>query len=158
MLLNQMQAPRGANKKKVIVGRGRGSGLGKTCGRGSNGQGQRSGRGVLNSSEGGQMPMIKRMPKVGFNSRAPIIYQLVKLSDLNEFKEKTVITATLLKEKGIVENAYRPIKILGDGELKKSLIVQVTSFSKTAQESIEKAGGKAEIVKTVPVKENTKKA
>ena len=118
-----------------------------TATRGNKGQNQRSGRGVILGSEGGQMPVIRRLPKVGFNSRDPKIYQVVKLASLSRFKEGTVIDANFLKSHGLIKSPHRLFKILGGGELKKPLIIHADSFSKSAQEKIVKIGGKAEVLK-----------
>jgi len=146
MQVHDLRSPKGSRKKKRIVGRGRGSGAGKTSGRGENGQKSRSGRGIIKSLEGGQIPIIRRLPKVGFRSKRPIIYQLVKLDSLSKFKEGTVVDGETLKQKNLIKNCYKPYKVLGDGEIKKALTVQAYSFSKTAKEKIEKAGGKTETV------------
>ena len=92
------------------------------------------------------MALIRRLPKVGFRSKRPILYQVVNLESLTRFKEGTVINADFLKSHGLIKSLARPFKILGDGEISKSLIVQANSFSKTAQEKIEKAGGKIETI------------
>ena len=146
MHLHDLKPPRGSHKRRKIVGRGQGSGHGKTSCRGRDGTGQRPGRGVLMSSEGGQMSLIRRLPKVGFRSKRPVFYQVVNLVSLSRFKEGTVINAEFLKSHGIIKSLARPFKILGDGEISKSLIVQANSFSKTAQEKITKAGGKTETI------------
>ena len=148
MQLQDLKPPAGSKKRRKIVGRGRGSGHGKTSGRGHKGQRSRSGRGVILSSEGGQSNLIRRLPKVGFNSRYPNVYQIVSLEALNRFKDGTTITNELLKSEGVIKSAHRPIKILSDGELKKKLTIQADRFSKSAAEKINKAGGKAEVIST----------
>ncbi|MCK5081557.1 MAG: 50S ribosomal protein L15, partial [Candidatus Omnitrophica bacterium] len=141
------KSPKGSRKRRKIVGRGRGSGLGKTSGRGENGQKSRStGRATVGSSEGGQMPLIRRLPKVGFRSHRPILNQVVPLVRLNQFENGTVINAEFLKQKGLIKSLNKPFKILGDGEITKSLVIQAKSISKTAQDKIIKAGGKIEAV------------
>ena|SRR3989338_8809959 len=152
MYLHELKSPPGSRKRRKIVGRGPGSGHGKTSCRGQKGQNSRSGRGILLGLEGGQMPLIRRLPKVGFRSKRPVIYQLVTLESLSRIKEDTVINAEFLKSRGLIKSIFRPIKILGDGELKKPLMVQAHSFSKSAQEKIAKAGGKAEIIKSQVLK------
>jgi len=147
MQLHELKSPKGSRKKKRIVGRGKGSGRGKTSGRGENGARSRTGRWNLGSSEGGQMPLIRRLPKVGFRSKRPILYQIVSLTDLNKFEKNAVVNIESLKELGIINSIHKPVKILGNGEVKKSLVVQIQSVSKTAKELIEKAGGKIEAVK-----------
>jgi len=146
MQLHDLRSPVGSRKRRKIVGRGPGSGHGKTSGRGQKGQRARSGRGPIIASEGGQMPLIKRLAKIGFRSRDPKIFQLVKLAQLTRFKEGTVITADLLKSHQIIKSASRPFKILADGDLKKPLVIQANRFSKSAEEKITKAGGKAEVI------------
>lgn len=147
MFLHDIKQPEGARKKKKIVGRGPGSGLGKTSGRGHKGQRSRAGRGILKSLEGGQSPLIRRMPKVGFNSKRPKVYQLVKLEDLTRLKEGSVVNAELLKSNGLIKSMRKPFKVLGNGEIQKALQVQAHCFSKSAEEKIVKAGGKASIIK-----------
>ena len=92
------------------------------------------------------MALIRRLPKVGFRSRRPIVYQLVKLSDLSRFEKGTLVDAKALKEAGVIHSVFKPFKVLGDGEIKIALTVKATAFSKTAVEKIEKAGGKTEIL------------
>ncbi len=152
MYVHELKASKGAKKRRKIVGRGRGSGHGKTSGRGQTGQDSRAGRGILFSLEGGQMHLIRRLPKVGFNSRRPMDYQIVPLKELNGFKDGDVVNAQSLKTKGLIKSIRRPVKILNAGDLSKRLTIQVQSFSKSAQEKIVKAGGKAEIVQLTLVK------
>lgn len=145
MQLQDLRSPKGSRKRKRIVGRGRGSGRGKTSGRGENGQKSRStGRTVVGSSEGGQMPLIRRLPKVGFRSKRPILNQIVPLARLDRFENGTVINAEFLKQQGLIKSLNKPFKILGDGEITKSLVIQAGSISKTAQDKVIKAGGKIE--------------
>ena len=146
MQLNQLNAPKGAHKRRKIVGRGQGSGHGKTSCRGHDGTGQRPGKGLLLSSEGGQMPLLKRLPKVGFNSKQPIVYQVVNLETLRRIKEGAVVDGEYLKQHGFIKSLAKPFKILGEGELSKPLTIRAHSFSKSAQEKIIKAGGKAETI------------
>jgi len=147
MQLQDLKSPKGSRKRKKIVGRGKGSGHGKTSGRGENGQKSRStGRATVGSSEGGQMPLIRRLPKVGFRSHRPILNQVVPIERLNKFEDGTVINAEFLKEQGLIKSLNKPFKILGDGEIKKSLVIQAKSISKTAQDKIIKAGGKIEAI------------
>lgn len=147
MHLHELKSPKGSRKRKRIVGRGKGSGRGKTSGRGENGQKSRStGRATVGSSEGGQMPLIRRLPKVGFRSKRPILNQVVPLGRLNRFDDGTVINAEFLKQQGLIKSLNKPFKILGDGEIEKSLVIQAKSISKTAQEKVIKAGGKIEAV------------
>lgn len=146
MQIHDIHAPKGAHKRRKIVGRGPGSGHGKTSCRGQKGQNSRSGRGVILGSEGGQVPMIKRLPKVGFRPKTSTMYQIVKIESLARFKENTVVDAEFLKSQGLIRNVTLPYKILGDGELKKPFIIHANRFSKSAQEKIAKAGGKAEFL------------
>jgi large subunit ribosomal protein L15 len=152
MQVHDIKAPQGANKRKKIVGRGRGSGHGKTSCRGQKGQNARSGRGILRGLEGGQIPIIRRLPKVGFRSHRPIVYQIVTLDQLAEFPLGAVIDALSLKQRKMIHSVYRPYKILGDGELKHALTVQAYRFSKTAEKRILEAGGTIETVDAVVIK------
>lgn len=155
MQLHNLKSPKGARKKRRRVGRGAGSGRGKTSGRGENGQGSRTGRGIVASSEGGQMPLIRRLPKVGFRSRRPIVYQLVKLKSLSRFEEGATIDAKTLKDNGLIKNICKPFKVLGDGDIKKALTVKAYSFSKSAEEKVVKAGGKVEKINKNILKKET---
>lgn len=146
MQLHELKSPKGSRKKKRIVGRGKGSGRGKTSGRGENGARSRTGRWNLASSEGGQMPLIRRLPKVGFRSKRPILNQVVTLDGLNKFDKDAVVNIESLKVLGLINSIHKPVKILGNGEIKKSLIIEIKSVSKSAKEKIEKAGGKIEVV------------
>ena len=145
MQVHELKSPAGSRTRKRIVGRGNGSGSGKTSGRGMNGQNSRPGRSVLGGSEGGQMPLIRRLPKVGFRSHRPIVYQLVKIADLARFSKDAVVDGKALKDAGLIHNVFKPFKILGTGDIKTALTVKATAFSKSAMEKITKAGGKTEI-------------
>src|SRR3989338_7628379 len=112
MLLHELKSPKGSRKRRKIVGRGRGSGHGKRSGRGQTGQDSRAGRGIHFSLEGGQMHLIRRMPKVGFNSKWPKVYQIVNLDELNTFKDGDVVNAESLKARGLIRSVRRPVKIL----------------------------------------------
>ena len=147
MKLHTMYAAEGATKTRKRVGRGTGSGLGKTSGKGHKGQNARSGGGVRPDFEGGQLPLFRRLPKRGFsNAMFKTTYAVLNLSDLNKFEENTTITPELLKEMGILKNQLNGVKILGNGTLEKKLTVQANQFSKKAKEAIEKLGGKAEVI------------
>ena len=146
MRLNELKPPRGSKPKKKRVGRGEASGSGKTCGRGHKGQGSRSGGGKPPWFEGGQMRLVRRLPKRGFTNFARVEHDVVNVEKLNEFADDTVITPELLKDTGIIRKANSQIKILGDGKLTKSLTVRVHGFSKSAVAKIEAAGGKAEVI------------
>ncbi len=137
----------GAPKKPAYrKGRGAGSGNGKTAGRGHKGQKSRSGGGVRLGFEGGQMPLYRRVPKRGFKNIFAKTYTEVKLSDLEALDNGTVVTAELLKDKGIIRKINDGIVILGTGELSKKLTIQAARFTKSAKEKIEAAGGKVEVV------------
>ena len=147
MKLHTMYAQEGATKTRKRVGRGTGSGLGKTSGKGHKGQNARSGGGVRPGFEGGQLPLFRRLPKRGFsNAMFKTTYAVLNLSDLNKFEENTTVTPELLKEMGILKNQLDGVKILVNGTLEKKLIVKANQFSKKAQEEIEKLGGKAEVI------------
>jgi large subunit ribosomal protein L15 len=154
MNLSNIRAPKKANEKKKRVGRGMGSGIGKTSGRGHKGQGSRSGARLMRGFEGGQMPLHRRMPKRGFVNIFRVEYTVVNLSSLATLDETTV-TPELLRGNGLVSDKRSLIKILGDGELEKAITVQAHKFSKSAQEKIEKAGGKAEVIQLHQTAEHT---
>ena len=137
----------GARTSKKRLGRGIGSGLGKTSGKGHKGQWARSGGGVRPGFEGGQMPLARRLPKVGFDNRWKKVYNVVNLGDLERFEDGNVVTVELLKEAGVISK-IEPygLKVLADGELTKKLTVKAAKFSKSAAEKLEKVGGKAEVL------------
>ena len=136
-----------ATKTKKRVGRGPGSGTGKTAGRGENGQNSRSGGGVRVGFEGGQTPLFRRLPKRGFsNAKFKKVYAVINLSDLNRFENGAEVTPEILKDMGLVKNALDGIKVLGSGKLEKKLTVKANKFSASAFEQIEKLGGKAEVI------------
>ena len=144
MNLSTLRAPRKAAENKKRVGRGMGSGIGKTSGRGHKGQRSRSGSRMMRGFEGGQMPLHRRLPKRGFTNIFRVEYQVVNLDRLAGLGEKN-ITPELLVKNGVVHKNDL-IKVLGDGELKTALTVQAHKFSKSAEEKITKAGGKIEII------------
>ena len=147
MKLESIYAPYGATKTPKRVGRGTGSGLGKTSGKGHKGQNARSGGGVRPGFEGGQLPLYRRLPKRGFsNAEFKTRYATINLSDLNKFENNSVVTPELLKEMGLVKKQLDGIKVLGNGTLEKKLIVKAHKFSEVAQNQIEKLGGKAEVI------------
>lgn len=146
MRLHELRPAEGTNKSKKRVGRGTGSGLGTTAGRGMNGQNSRSGGGVRPGFEGGQLPLFRRIPKRGFKNRNRIIWTTINVEDLNAFEANTVITPELLIESGMVKKFNDGIKVLGDGELKVGLTVKANKFTQSAIEKIEAAGGKAEVI------------
>ncbi len=143
--LYNLKAPYGACKRKKILGRGPSSGHGKTSTRGSKGQTSRSGRDFYPGFEGGQTPLIRRIPKRGFTSVFKKEYQIVNLDALKNIKD-TNITLVLLEEKGLIKNKDRLVKILGNGELKNAVTIQAHAFSKQATDKIQKAGGKIETI------------
>jgi len=146
MQLHEIKPPKGANKKRKLLGRGPGSGHGKTSGRGHKGQNARSGGGTRPGFEGGQVPLIRRIPKRGFNSETRKIFQVVNIENLQKIKENTVVTPEVLKEKGLIQNTRGLVKILGTGELKKPLTIKAHSFSKSALEKVKTSGGKTELI------------
>ncbi len=147
MKLHSLQPAPGAVKTRKRVGRGVGSGLGKTSGRGQKGQNSRSGGGVRIGFEGGQSPLFRRIPKRGFsNARFKTTYAVINLSDLDKFENGTTVTPELLKEMGLIKQSLDGIKVLGNGTLTKKLNVKAHKFSNVAKEQIEKLGGKAEVI------------
>ena len=148
MTLESLKPARGAVKTKKRIGRGPGSGTGKTAGRGSNGAKSRSGYSRRYGFEGGQMPLIRRLPKRGFVNKFAKELATVNVRDLERFPEGTVVTPELLQTTGLVRKLGDGLKVLGDGELKKNLVVQAHRFSATARAKIETAGGRAEVLPT----------
>ncbi len=146
MRLHELRPPEGARKAAKRKGRGMASGLGKTSGRGQKGQKARSGSGIRPGFEGGQMPYFQRLPKRGFTNIHKKRWNIVNLSDLNNFEEGTVVTPDLLLEAGLLKSQRDPLKVLGDGELDRKLEVRAHRFSKQALAKIEAAGGKAEVI------------
>ena len=146
MKLHELKPAPGSNKAPKRVGRGIGSGHGKTAGRGHKGQNARSGGGVGLGFEGGQMPLYRRLPKRGFNNPNRKEYAIVNLETLNRFEEGTVVTPELLKERGVVKNLKDGLKILGRGELNVKLTVKAHKFSQSALSKIEAAGGQTEVI------------
>lgn len=146
MKLHELKPVDGARHSKKRLGRGTGSGLGKTSGKGHKGQNARSGGGVRPGFEGGQTPLFKRLPKRGFTNVNRKDYAVVNVEDLNRFRKGSVVTIERLKEEGLIKKEYDGIKILGNGKLEKSLTVQAHKFSKSAEQSIVEAGGKIEVI------------
>ena len=147
MKLHELKKNEGATFRKKIVGRGSGSGLGKTSGRGQKGQNARSGGGVSPVFEGGQLPLYRRLPKRGFsNHDFKTVYAVINLSDLNVFNDGDVVTPALLKEKGIIKKQLDGIKVLGNGTLEKKITIQAHRFSSSALRKIEESGSKAEVI------------
>ena len=145
MKLHELSPVEGSTKESYRKGRGAGSGNGKTAGKGHKGQKARSGGGVRPGFEGGQMPLQRRIPKRGFNNIFAKEYVAINVDVLNKFPDGTVVDAKTISDAGLVKNTRDGIKILGRGELTRKLTVIATSFSSSAKEKIEKAGGKAEV-------------
>ena len=146
MQLHELKPAPGSRRKAKRKGRGEGSGLGKTAGKGQGGQKSRSGGGVRRGFEGGQMPLIRRLPKRGFTNIFKKNIAIVNVDDLNVFDAGAEVTPESLKEKGLISSFGDGVKVLGRGELEKQLTVKVNAFSKSAVEKIEAAGGKVEVV------------
>ena len=146
MKLHEMKYNSGARKSIKRLGRGQGSGQGKTAGKGHKGQNARSGGGVAIGFEGGQTPIYKTLPKRGFTNFARLEYAIINLSDLNRFEDGTNVNFDLLKQAGIVKKKLDGLKVLGNGKLEKKVNVTCNKISKSAQAAIEKAGGKVEVL------------
>ena len=147
MELNELKYTTGSNKERKRVGRGIGTGHGKTSGRGQKGQNARSGGGVRVGFEGGQNPLVFRIPKRGFNNYDfETKYAIINVGVLNNFKDGTEVTPELLKEMGLVKDMKDGLKIFGNGEITKKLTVSAHKFSKIAKDKIENAGGKAKVI------------
>lgn len=147
MRIHTIQPAVGATTSEKRLGRGIGSGLGKTSGKGHKGQWARSGGGVRPGFEGGQTPLARRLPKRGFNNKFAIEYDIVNLDSLNVFEDGTVVTSELLAENGIVTVKNNGgVKVLGNGQLTKKLTVKADKFSASAKAAIEAAGGVAEVI------------
>ena len=147
MKLHELSSVDGSTHRRKVVGRGPGSGHGKTSGRGEKGQKARSGGGVSPWFEGGQTPLYKRLPRRGFsNKRFETKYAIVNVSDLNRFKDGETVTPELLKESGLVKKELNGVKILGNGKLEKKLNVQASIFTNSAITKIEEMGGSTEVI------------
>ncbi|EAC8232107.1 TPA: 50S ribosomal protein L15 [Listeria monocytogenes] len=146
MKLHELKPSEGSRKERNRVGRGTGSGNGKTSGRGHKGQKARSGGGVRLGFEGGQLPLFRRIPKRGFTNINRKEFAIVNLDVLNRFEDGTEVTPELLVETGIIRNEKSGIKILSDGNIEKKLTVKANKFSAAAKEAIEAAGGKTEVI------------
>jgi len=146
--MNNLKPAAGSHRDTKRLGRGTGSGQGKTAGHGSNGDKSRSGAYQKFYFEGGQTPLTRRIPKVGFHSPFKTEFQIVNVGDLEESAiDGRDVTAEVLRELGLIHEVSKPVKILGSGELTKALVFKANAFSKSAKEKIEKAKGKAEVVK-----------
>jgi len=146
MNLHSLQTAEGSKHRSIRVGRGRASGKGKTSGRGHKGQMSRAGSTHKPLFEGGQMPLVRKLPKRGFNNFTRKVFLPVNLDALNGFENGTEVTVELLKEKGLVNGRFDGVKILGNGAIEKKLTVKANAFSASAKEKIEAAGGVCEIV------------
>ncbi len=147
MKLHELEKNIGATHAKKRVGRGPASGLGKTSGRGQKGQKARSGGSINPVFEGGQLPLYRRLPKRGFkNTLFKTTYATVNVEELNVFEDGTIVTPTLLKEKGIIKKELDGLKVLGNGKLERKLTVQANKFSTSALEKIKESGSKAEVI------------
>ena len=146
MKLHELSPAPGSVKDVKRIGRGHGSGNGKTAGKGHKGQKARAGRGIRAGFEGGQMPLHRRIPKRGFNNIFATPYTAINVAILNRFEDGAVVNTEALLNAGIIKNAPYGVKILGNGKIEKSLTVQVAAFSESAKAKIEAAGGKAEVI------------
>jgi large subunit ribosomal protein L15 len=146
MKLNELSYTEGARRERKRLGRGQATGQGKTAGKGHKGQNARSGGGVPIGFEGGQTPLFRRLPKRGFTNINRVDYNVINVEILNRFEEGSHITVDTLKAAGLIKQMLDGVKILGNGELTKSLTVSAHKFSKTAVAAIEKAGGKVEVI------------
>jgi large subunit ribosomal protein L15 len=144
--LSNLRPPKGSRHRKVRVGRGMGSKLGKTSGAGDKGQKSRRGYSRRRGFEGGQMPLHRRMPKRGFHNPFGVSYSVINVEELNVFAAGETVTPELLRAHGFVRSATAPVKILGDGELKSKLVIHAHAFSASAKDKIAKAGGSFEVV------------
>ena len=141
--LHNLKIPRGAHKKKKMLGRGSGSGHGKTSTRGSKGQTSRTGHHYYRGFEGGQMPLIRKIPKRGFRSRRPIRYQIINLDDLSKIQDN-LITPEVLKKNRLIKNKDKPVKILGRGSIEKPITIKDIVYSKSAKTKIQETGGQVQ--------------
>jgi len=146
MKLHELSPAPGSKQKPTRKGRGLGSGLGKTAGKGHKGQNSRAGGGTRPGFEGGQMPLYRRLPKRGFFNKFGKDYTEVNVRELNRFDDGTVVDPVLLVESGVIKNVRDGIRILGSGELEKALTVIANGFTKSAAEKIQAAGGKVEVI------------
>jgi len=147
MKIEDLRPARGAKKRKKIVGRGPGSGHGKTSTRGHKGQMSRTGKGTTPGFEGGQMPLIRRLPKRGFNKRPNKGYCVINLDTLASLKKETAITPELLKEKEMIKGSVNFLKVLGNGKIDIPINIKAHAFSKSALTKIKEVGGKCEVIK-----------
>ena len=147
MKLHELEKNIGATHAKKRVGRGSGSGLGKTSGRGQKGQKARSGGSINPVFEGGQLPLYRRIPKRGFkNAKFRTVYATINVEDLNVFEDGTVVTPALLKDTGLLKKQLDGVKVLGNGKLEKKITIQASKFSASALEKFKEAGSTAEVI------------
>ena len=146
MKLHELSPAYGSTKESKRIGRGHGSGNGKTAGKGHKGQKARAGRGIRAGFEGGQMPLQRRVPKRGFNNIFAETWTAINVSALEVFEDGTTVDAAALAEKGIIKTTEYPVKVLGNGKLTKKLTVNLNAFSASAAEKINAAGGKSEVI------------
>ncbi len=146
MRLHDLKPAKGQSKSQKRIGRGTGSGLGTTAGRGMNGQNSRSGGGVRPGFEGGQMPLFRRIPKRGFKNHFKKDWAIVNVGDLNRFEDGAEVTPDVLLESGLIKKTGFGVKILGDGELERKLTVKAGKFTASAEEKIKNAGGSIEVI------------
>ena len=146
MKLDSLKPSKGSIKNKKRIGRGHGSGLGKTSGRGHKGAGQRSGNKRRAWFEGGQMPLARRLPRRGFTNIFKEEIQIVNISDLIRIEKNSEIDPVVLQENGLIRSSLKPVKMLGEGDIDKKLNVTASSFSESAKNKIEKAGGTVTIL------------
>jgi len=146
MYINEISKPAGSTQASKRLGRGIGSGLGKTSGKGHKGQWARSGGGVRPGFEGGQLPLYRRLPKRGFTNHFAVTYAEVNVEQLNVFEDGTEVTPALLLATGIITKTFDGVKVLGNGTLERKLTVKAAKFTKSAQEKIEAAGGSVEVI------------
>ena len=146
MKLHELSPASGSVREVKRIGRGHGSGQGKTAGKGHKGQKARAGRGMRPGFEGGQMPLQRRIPKRGFVNIFATNYAIINIAALNKFEDGAVVDTQALKDMGLVKDAKDGVKVLGNGELTKKLTVQVAAYSESAKAKIEAAGGKAEVI------------
>ena len=146
MKLHELSPAVGSTKEAKRIGRGHGSGNGKTAGKGHKGQKARAGRGMRAGFEGGQMPLQRRVPKRGFNNIFATKFAIINVADLEAFEAGAVVDAAALQDKGLVKKLYDGVKVLGNGNLSKAVTVKASAFSESAKSKIEAAGGKAEVI------------
>lgn len=146
MKLQELSPAPGSVREVKRIGRGAGSGNGKTAGKGHKGQKARAGHGQRPGFEGGQMPLQRRLPKRGFHNIFATRYAIVNLAALNKFEDGATVDLAAMQAAGVVKNAYDGVKVLGNGELKKALTVKAAAYSESAKAKIEAAGGKAEVI------------